>query len=125
MELSGREYWRGLPLPSPGAFPNPGIRPGSPASQAGSLLLSHQGGPTHSYFVVIPLSRHSAFNFGFVHNYEYIRVLQFQPECCMGTTLPQGTTAGGTYSYLSPCSLALLTQSSIIASFFFFPPGTQ
>ena len=26
------EYWRGLPLPSPGDLPNPGIKPGSPVS---------------------------------------------------------------------------------------------
>ena len=24
-------YWRGLPFPSPGDLPNPGIEPGSPA----------------------------------------------------------------------------------------------
>ena len=38
-----KEYWSGLPFPSPGDFPNPGIEPGSPALQADSLPLSHQG----------------------------------------------------------------------------------
>ena len=28
--FSGQEYWSGLPLLSPGDFPNPGIKPGSP-----------------------------------------------------------------------------------------------
>ena len=34
MELSGQEYWSGLPLPPPGDFPNPEIKPGPPALQA-------------------------------------------------------------------------------------------
>ena len=29
MELSGQEYWSGLPFPSPGDLPNPGIESGS------------------------------------------------------------------------------------------------
>ena len=30
MEFSRQEYWSGLPCPSPGDLPNPGIEPGSP-----------------------------------------------------------------------------------------------
>ena len=37
MEFSKQEYWIGLPFPSPGDHPNPGIEPGSPALQAYSL----------------------------------------------------------------------------------------
>ena len=37
MEFSRQEYWSGLPFPSPGALPNPGIEPGSPALQADAL----------------------------------------------------------------------------------------
>ena len=44
MEFSRQEYWSGLPFPSPGNLPNPGIKPRSPASQADSLP-SHQGSP--------------------------------------------------------------------------------
>ena len=33
-----QEYCRGLPLPSPGDLPDPGIKPGSPALSACSLL---------------------------------------------------------------------------------------
>ena len=29
--FSRQEYWTGLPFPSPGELPNPGIEPGSPA----------------------------------------------------------------------------------------------
>ena len=37
MEFSRPEYWSGLPCPSPGDFPNPGIEPRSPALQEDSL----------------------------------------------------------------------------------------
>ena len=37
MGFSRPEYWGGLPFPSPGDLPNPGIKPGSPALQADSL----------------------------------------------------------------------------------------
>ena len=37
MEFSRQEYWSGLPYPSPGDLPDPGIEPGSPALQADSL----------------------------------------------------------------------------------------
>ena len=37
MEFSRQEYRSGLPFPSPGDLPNPGIEPGSPAFYAGTL----------------------------------------------------------------------------------------
>ena len=36
MGFSRQEYWNGLPFPSPGNLPGPGIEPGSPALQADS-----------------------------------------------------------------------------------------
>ena len=48
MGFSRQEYWSGLPFPPPGDLPDPGIEPMAPASpalQADSLLLSHQGSP--------------------------------------------------------------------------------
>ena len=30
MEFPRQEYWSGLPFPSPGDLPKPGIKPGSP-----------------------------------------------------------------------------------------------
>ena len=45
MGFSRQEYWSGLPIPSPGGLPDPGIKPVSPALQADSLPLSHQGSP--------------------------------------------------------------------------------
>ena len=37
MGFSRQEYWSGLPFPSPGELPNPGIEPGSPALQTDAL----------------------------------------------------------------------------------------
>ena len=38
MKFSRQEHWNGLPFPSPGDLPDPGIKPRSPV-----LHLSHQG----------------------------------------------------------------------------------
>ena len=43
MEFSRLEYWSEWPFPSPGDLPNPGIKPGSPALQADSLLSEPPG----------------------------------------------------------------------------------
>ena len=45
MEFSRQEYWSGLPFPSPGDLPNPGIEPGSPALQAKALPSEPPGKP--------------------------------------------------------------------------------
>ena len=37
MGFSRLEYWSGMPFPSPGDLPNPGIEPGSPALEADAL----------------------------------------------------------------------------------------
>ena len=41
--FSRLEYCSGLPSPSPGKLPDPGIEPTSPAWQADPLSLSHMG----------------------------------------------------------------------------------
>ena len=47
MGFSRQEYWSGLPFPSPGNLPDPGIKPRSPTLQ-GDSLLSEQ--PGNSFF---------------------------------------------------------------------------
>ena len=42
MEFFKQEHWSGLPFPSPGDLPDPGIEPGSAAFQADSLLSEPQ-----------------------------------------------------------------------------------
>ena len=45
MGFSRQEYWSGLPFPSPGHLPNPGIEPRSPAFQADALTSEPPGKP--------------------------------------------------------------------------------
>ena len=40
MEFSRQEYWSGLPFPSPGDLPDPGIEPTSPALTCGFFTTS-------------------------------------------------------------------------------------
>ena len=49
-----QEYWSELPFYPPGDFPDPGIEsasPASPALQADSSLLSHQGSPAANFLL--------------------------------------------------------------------------
>ena len=48
---SRQEYWCGLPFPSPGDLPNPGIEPRSPALQADSLLFEPPGQTHHTHII--------------------------------------------------------------------------
>ena len=52
MGFSRQDYWSGLPCPSPGDQPDPGIEPGSLALQWGSLPLHRMGRPVCSLFHV-------------------------------------------------------------------------
>ena len=49
MGFSRQEYWSGLPFPSPGDLPNPGIEPRFPALQADSLPSEPPGSPEESW----------------------------------------------------------------------------
>ena len=44
--LSWQEYWSGLPFPPPGALPNPGIKPESPALANGFFTTEPPGKPS-------------------------------------------------------------------------------
>ena len=45
MGFPRQEYCSGLPFPSPGDLPNPGIKPTSPALAGRYFTISHQGSP--------------------------------------------------------------------------------
>ena len=45
MGFSRQEYWSGLPFPSPGDLPDPGIEPRSPALEADALTSEPPGKP--------------------------------------------------------------------------------
>ena len=55
MGFSRQEYWSGLPCPPPGDLSNLGTEPESPASQADSLTLGHQGSPQTLGFLNLPV----------------------------------------------------------------------
>ena len=49
MRFPKQEYWNGLPFPSPGNFPDPGIEPVSPTAPA--LQADSLGKPIHGNVV--------------------------------------------------------------------------
>ena len=59
MGFSRQEYWRGLPFPSPGNLPDPGIEAGSPTSQADALLSELSIMPSKFILVVQETKFHS------------------------------------------------------------------
>ena len=52
--FSRQEHWSGLPCPSPGDLPDPGIKPWSPALQADSLLSEPPGAVLNTTVQVDP-----------------------------------------------------------------------
>ena len=61
MEFSRQEGWSGLPFPSRGDLPDPGIDPRAPALQADSLPSEPPGKPGKIYMVrSILISYHGA-----------------------------------------------------------------
>ena len=52
MGFSRQEYWSGLPFPSPGDLPDPGIEPRSPAFQADALTSEPPEKPLSPYTVM-------------------------------------------------------------------------
>ena len=54
--FSKQEYWSGLPFPSPGNLPDPGIEPAAPetpALQADSLPIEPPGKPSNAIYVTV------------------------------------------------------------------------
>ena len=58
--FSRHEYYSGLPCPSPGDLPNPGIEPRSPTLQVDSLPTEPPGNPTNNGMDSYPFSRGSS-----------------------------------------------------------------
>ena len=51
MDFFRQEYWSGLPLPSPGDLPNPGMKPGCPALHADALRSELPGKGTINLYL--------------------------------------------------------------------------
>ena len=58
MGFSRQKYWSGEAFPSPGDLLDPGIEPGSPASQADSLVSEPPGNYITNTYVYIILLFH-------------------------------------------------------------------
>ena len=52
MGFSRQECWSGLPFPSPGDLPDPGIEPGSPTLQADALPSEPPNKSTSSQIII-------------------------------------------------------------------------
>ena len=52
MGFSRQEYWIGLPFPSPGDLPDPGIEPRSPTLQADALTSAPPGKPLYAEYII-------------------------------------------------------------------------
>ena len=64
MEFSRQEYWSGLPFPSPGDPPHPGIEPRSPALQVDTLPFEQPGKPFGSHGWILLSQHHESWWFG-------------------------------------------------------------
>ena len=53
MGFPRQENWSGVPFPSLGGLPDPGIKPGSLALQADSLLIESPGKPQNCIYEII------------------------------------------------------------------------
>ena len=62
--FSKQEYWSGLPSPSPGYLPDPGIEPSSPELQTDSLPLRFWGSPVYIFWFY---KHQSDFNFFYIN----------------------------------------------------------
>ena len=76
MGFSRQEYWSGLPFPSPGDLPNPGIEPGSPALEADALTSEPPGKPLRSRPTLCDTVNHSPPG-SFVHGILLARILEW------------------------------------------------
>jgi len=59
MGFPRREYWSGLPFPSPGDLPDSGIEPSSPALQENSFMAEPPGRPLQ-YYISLQMIRNDS-----------------------------------------------------------------
>ena len=100
MEFSRQEYMSGLPFPSPGDLPDPGIKPRSPALQADTLLSEPPG--KLQIICLIPSKRITYFSFFLFDLTRWVRHLRKLKLCSMYTV-----------SHLSPSSHLQVLFSSL------------
>ena len=114
MGFSRQEYWSGLPFPSPGDLPDPGIKPRSPTLQADALTseppgnaaekarayhsqcFGHQGMKLALMFILREASSYSYIPCG-CSTY-YIFMLRLQHKCHPTKALQRMSTSKAFYS---------------------------
>ena len=112
MGFSRQEYWSGLPFPSPGDLPDPGMELGSPALQADSLPIELSGKPTNTGVGTLSLLQGTfptqEWNWGFLH----CRWILYQLSQGTGGSVPHtreahaaGLSGRWTRARACPCSL--------------------
>ena len=69
MEFSRQEYRNGLPLPTPGDLPNPGIKPASLVSPAlaGGFFTTESPGKPFEFFLLLDCLNRVSMNFLYTH----------------------------------------------------------
>ena len=95
MGFPRQESWSGLPYPSPGDLPNPGIEPGSLALQADSLPSEPLGKPLMYTFIQQPMN--SSYSTGLKPNLFSPPTLL--PTSVIGTTLPCARMRAHTHTH--------------------------
>ena len=87
MGFSRQEYWSGLPCPSPGDLPDPGIEPRSPESPAlaDSLSLCHLGNKHLSVFLSEATQVHCTHTQQQSPGQHLVRAAQGPPSICRET----------------------------------------
>ena len=98
-ELWKQEYWRGLPFPSPGDLPNPGIETASPAL-AGRFFATE---PLGKQYIIIPILLMETQNIQPALG-EPVPVLALGPQCPSVSVLPaaKGTAWSNLIHHPSP-----------------------
>ena len=80
--FSREEYWNGLPCPSPGDLPNPGIEPRSPALQVDSLPAEPPGEPKNTgvggLFLLQGISPTQELNWDLLHCRQILYQLSYE-----------------------------------------------
>ena len=116
MEFSRQEYWSGLPFPSSGDLPDPGLEPGSPTVQADSLqsdppLYSNnkiKNFNTFKSFQKAQSDLNRSFNMSFKHPpamsgaWTYRLSISLAVSCSLSTSTAAHTHAC-THSYTHTC----------------------
>ena len=144
MGVPRHEYWNGLPFPSPGDLPTPGIELGSPASQADSLPTEPLGklvldsmhacslkhGPGNPFRDTSPSSALLTWPLSVVTIDAALHISVYDPQTHLEIPLPKPQAGLCYVTMQTPCALShwLPTAGSVLGNgdpFRSHQPGTD